>query len=918
MKRLSAGMTVCLLAACATAPDDAGTIKSLERQQVAIERDVAVSASRAAAAEAYRHFLDAAPQDRYRPEALRRLGDIEIENAEAEDNGKFDPAIKTYEDLLRAHPQFAGNDHVLYQLAHAYDQGGNLKRALATLDRLVTQYPTSAHRAEAEFRRGELLFTLRDYEAAERAYRSVLQQGESSPFYERALYMRGWSLFKQDRLEDGLPSFFAVLDRKLAGDDASQQFEQLARADRELVEDTFRVMSLSLANLQGAESIPRFTGTGDRRSYEYLVYQQLGDLYNKQERVKDAADTLNAFARRFPTHPQAPLLQARVIQMYQQAKFATLALEMKKEYVVRYGKTSEFHAANSADVYAQVLPLLKTHLDELGRHYHAEAQRSKTTEDYREAARWYRAYIESFPDDAQTPAINFLLAESLFESKRFSEAAAEYERVANDYQRHDKSADAGYAALLAYAEQEKTIDLDQRQPIRLQAIDSALRFSAANPNDSRRPGVLTDAAEKLYALKLPERAVPVAQLVLALKPPAASELRRTAWTVIAHAEFDKGEFDRAEGSYQQVLALTPEQSPTRAGLNERLAASIYKQGEQAQAGGDLRAAADHFLRLGREVPTSPIRVNAEYDAASALITLKDWAGATKILEAFRKNYPTHALQAEVPGKLAVCYLEGGQPLKAAAEFEVLASSKKDVGFSRDALWRAAELYEKAGNEHSAATAYERYVRQHPRPLEPAIEARYRLMKISEKQGDRANRYAWSRELIDAEQKGGSERSERTRNLGALTALAMTEPLEAAYRDVRLVEPLKKSLKIKKQRMQELLKAYSIAADYGAADIVTTATFRTADLYHDFSKALLSSQRPKGLKGDELEQYNVLLEEQAFPFEEKAIEIHELNAHRMPGGIYDQWVKKSLSALGQLRPVRYAKTEKSEKVIDELQ
>jgi hypothetical protein len=86
------------------------------------------------------------------------------------------------------------------------------------------------------------------------------------------------------------------------------------------------------------------------------------------------------------------------------------------------------------------------------------------------------------------------------------------------------------------------------------------------------------------------------------------------------------------------------------------------------------------------------------------------------------------------------------------------------------------------------------------------------------------------------------------------------------------------------------------------------------LYHDFSKALLGSQRPKGLKGEELEQYNVLLEEQAYPFEEKAIELHEINVRRVPTGIYDQWVKKSITALGQLRPVRYAKTEKDEEVI----
>ena len=72
-----------------------------------------------------------------------------------------------------------------------------------------------------------------------------------------------------------------------------------------------------------------------------------------------------------------------------------------------------------------------------------------------EAVRWYRIYLRSFPADPQAAQNNFLLAELLFEDKRFAEASLEYEKAAYDYPVHAKSADAGYAALLAYAEQEK-------------------------------------------------------------------------------------------------------------------------------------------------------------------------------------------------------------------------------------------------------------------------------------------------------------------------------------------------------------------------------------------------------------------------------------------------------------------------------
>ena len=61
----------------------------------------------------------------------------------------------------------------------------------------------------------------------------------------------------------------------------------------------------------------------------------------------------------------------------------------------------------------------------------------------------------------------------------------------------------------------------------------------------------------------------------------------------------------------------------------------------------------------------------------------------------------------------------------------------------------------------------------------------------------------------------------------------------------------------------------------------------------------------------------MLEEQAYPFEEKAIALHEVNARHSGDGIYDEWVRKSYAALGELRPVRYAKTERSEVAIDAI-
>ena len=114
-----------------------------------------------------------------------------------------------------------------------------------------------------------------------------------------------------------------------------------------------------------------------------------------------------------------------------------------------------------------------------------------------------------------------------------------------------------------------------------------------------------------------------------------------------------------------------------------------------------------------------------------------------------------------------------------------------------------------------------------------------------------------------------------------------------------------------------MEGYKRAAEYEVAEVTTAATFEMAELYRTLAKDILSSERPKGLKGDALEEYNSLLEEQVFPFEEEAIKAHELNTARAKDGVYDEWVQKSFKALAELKPGRYGKTELMQDVVTSL-
>jgi len=64
-------------------------------------------------------------------------------------------------------------------------------------------------------------------------------------------------------------------------------------------------------------------------------------------------------------------------------------------------------------------------------------------------------------------------------------------------------------------------------------------------------------------------------------------------------------------------------------------------------------------------------------------------------------------------------------------------------------------------------------------------------------------------------------------------------------------------------------------------------------------------------------YEMVLEEEAFPFEEQAIEVHEKNLELMAVGVYNRWIEKSLGKLAALMPGRYAKFEESSGLITSI-
>ena len=113
-------------------------------------------------------------------------------------------------------------------------------------------------------------------------------------------------------------------------------------------------------------------------------------------------------------------------------------------------------------------------------------------------------------------------------------------------------------------------------------MDAGVKFGTSFPEHPDSAGVLTRAAEDIFATQDLQRSIEVANLVLAHQPPADQPKRRIAYTIIGQSNFDLMNFGEAEKGYIAARDLLPPNDKMRADLTERIASSVYRQAEAKQ------------------------------------------------------------------------------------------------------------------------------------------------------------------------------------------------------------------------------------------------------------------------------------------------------------------------------------------------
>jgi hypothetical protein len=198
-----------------------------------------------------------------------------------------------------------------------------------------------------------------------------------------------------------------------------------------------------------------------------------------------------------------------------------------------------------------------------------------------------------------------------------------------------------------------------------------------------------------------------------------------------------------------------------------------------------------------------------------------------------------------------------------------------------------------------------------------MQARRRLADVAQANGDRTRYMYWLHEMVNADSNASVGRTDATRQVAAQASLELGVISATDARALSITQPLPKSLAARKQATENAVQALNKAAAYGFADTTTAATYELGNVYRDFGRALINSEKPKNLKPDELEQYALLLEEQADPFDQKAITAYEANLQRLKQNLWNDSIRKSVQALAEMSPAKYGKREQREESYDTL-
>ena len=914
--RLFAPLLVCLVVGCVTAPPD-NSLAELDRPVEPVKSPVNTKASKSRDPKAaYYQYIRTAPKnDTARNLAIARLADLEmaagyelIAGLEMGEGYQEDAAyretitrtIALLETALREFPESEGNDRRLYQLAKNYNELGEHEQSLSRLRELTDNHPESPLYAEARFRLAERAFSQGDYMMAELGYTEALFNTDDRTFYQRALFKRGWSRYRQSLFQPALEDFVNVIQIQRFG-----PADTLSAEDRVIYEEYFRSLALTMS-ASSNQSMVRDVFNNANFAHVFEAYEATSRIYLQQERYSDAVAQWQQFLLHRGADWESLSAHTHIVSLWRAGNFAQRAYDATGDLYAQFTDKKPLHSSEHP-LKEPTEKATRQHLAMAARYAHGVYQGSGEPDDLRQAQGWYNRYLEHFSDHAQQDGIYLAYGDLLAEAGLTAQAFIQYERAAFDGNLI-LNPEAAYAAIALLSEMTEPND----RVVDAELLTKYLRYSQAfaqlYPEHEQATAIALGASQRAFHHHDYAHAYALAELAL----PNASDLQREeAQFIVIQSHLNQQDFSQAEAFADAMLGFSSLSADARGKAEDLLAVAIYRQAEQAESDQNIDASIRHYRRIQERVPAAEVAPAGLYNAIALAMEHQRWEDAIPLIHRFQQHYTNHPHIADAERHLSRAYLESGQTAQAAQQLERLASTETSVEAQQASLWRAAELYERENSIEEAIGAYRRYAHTYAQPYPQNLEAMHKLTQLYTQTAQPEHRRFWEQRIVQTDRnRPDSQKTDRTARITAQAALSLAQHHNTLFKATALKLPLDKSLERKRGFMQDAIRFYATASSYGFGEISSEATHEIGYIYESLARSLLESERPTNLNPQELVQYNILLEDRAFPFEDRAIEFYERNLARSREQGYNEWMAHSRSRLSTLFPVRYAREPRS--------
>ena len=346
------------------------------------------------------------------------------------------------------------------------------------------------------------------------AYGRILENPDDRN-YNLALYKVAWAYYRASRYPEAIRHFAELVQWS---DDTQRE---TGKAGSELRPEAIEYLGIAFAyddwnenqtsdpvegKPTGLERIQDASLLPQQRPWTPEVYFQLGQVYFDEAKYPEAIATWRLTIRRWPNHHRTPEILNDIAVAHQMHNEFEEAIVARSE-LTQYVQGSEWWNANLDRPAEQrnAEQLAENALIVTALHHHQRAQRLRqqcledrnvrlcrdSQVEYGLAATAYRSYLERYPNNPQGYELHYNLADALYWSKSYEQAATEYAEV------RDSNVDDSYLAESArrVVESLKRIAARDVEEGRLVVRDDAPAPGGAPP--SVRPVAMPETVQRL-------------------------------------------------------------------------------------------------------------------------------------------------------------------------------------------------------------------------------------------------------------------------------------------------------------------------------------------------------------------------------------------------------------------------------------